>query len=279
MKKSIILIALLLCSATCLAQTNAASVYIDYANKRLEEKDYEGAMKTLNLAIKEMPDSVALYDMRGVLLEAFQLYNEAIRDFTLGVEKATDNKTKSHLLANRGGTKFRIRDFRGSYSDLVEAIALDSTNIDALNNLAAVCDEVGKPEEALRYLKIIIKTAPKYAPAYVNLGFKYQAVDEHQKAIEYFDKAIALNPDEALGYSNRSFSKLKTNDLEGAMKDIKHAIKLFPSNSYAYKIRALILIEKNKLEDACEDLTTASELGYSEQYGNEVNDLKEKYCK
>jgi len=265
-------------SSLAMAQSHTATYYIDKANEEVKNKKYENAMKTLTEGINTLPDSVSLYDMRGTLLEAFSLYKEAIDDFTVGFNKAKSNWLKSHLLANRGGTKFRIRDFEGSYNDLLEAIKFDSTNLDAYNNLAAVCDEVNKPEENLVYLERIIAIDPSYVPAYVNLGFKYQGTGQHEKAITYFDKAVELAPSEALGYSNRSFSKLKLHDLKGATADINKSLKLMPTNSYAYKIRALIEIEQKNLKAACSDLTEASKLGYTSQFGDEVDELKAKHC-
>lgn len=279
MKTIITVILSLCCASMCFAQTKSARDYLDEANELLDKEEYKEALETLDLAISEMPDSVALYDMRGAIFEAFKLFDKAIKDFTIAVEKTSDVELKAHFLSNRGGSKYKIRDFTGAYDDLIKALDVDPSNIDALNNLAVVCDEMDKPDEALKYLNQIIQVDSNYVPAYVNLGFKYQGMDEHQKAIEYFDKALSLAPEEALAYSNRSFSKLKINDLKGAMKDINRSIKLFPSNSYAYKIRALILIEKNKVKDACADLTKASDLGYSAQYGSEVNYLKGRYCK
>ena len=256
-----------------------ASYYHDKANYLIELKDYEGAVKTLSAGINIMPDSVSLYDMRGTLLEGFRMYNEAIQDFTMGYERAKENVLKSHLLANRGGTKARIQNFEGAYSDLAVSIKLDPRNIDALNNLAAVCDEVNKPKETLIYLEQIISINPNYVPAYVNIGFRYQKLGQHKDAIAYFNKAIDLDPNEALAYSNRSFSKLRTKDLDGAMKDINHSITLMPSNSFAYKIRALIEIQKKMPKQACLDLSKATELGYELQYGNEVKELISKNCK
>ncbi len=279
MKKNILIVLFIPIFSVCPAQTKKASNYIEKANDFLEEKNYQEAFNTLNYAINIMPDSIKLYDMRGTLLEAFKYYDEAIKDFTTGIEKTKNLKYKSHLLANRGGTKNRIRDFVGSYNDLIRAIEIDSTNLAALNNLAAVCDDVGKPELTLKYLHQIIRINPDYAPAYVNLGFKYQEMNQHEKAIKNFNRSIELAPDEALGFSNRSYSKLKVDDLDGAMDDINHSIKLFPINSYAFKIKALIFIKKNNLKDACINLDKAIELGYSNQYGDEVNNLKANHCK
>jgi tetratricopeptide (TPR) repeat protein len=256
-----------------------ASYYHDKANYLIELKNYKGALKTLSEGIDFMPDSVSLYDMRGTLLEAFGMYNEAIQDFTKGYEQAKENVLKSHLLANRGGTKARIQNFEGAYSDLIASVKLDPRNIDALNNLAAVCDEVNKSNETLTYLEQVISINPNYAPAYVNIGFRHQKLGQHKDAIAYFNKAIEVDPNEALAYSNRSFSKLQTKDLDGAMKDINHSITLMSSNSFAYKIRALIEIQKKMPKQACLDLSKATELGYELQYGNEVKELVAKNCK
>ncbi len=279
MKIVLTAITCLFLSMTSMAQSRQSSYYTEKANQEVKKKKYEEALKTLTQGIHELPDSVELYDMRGTLLEAFGLYEKAIEDFTVGVEKAKDNWTKSHLLANLGGTKSRIRDFEGAYQDLKKAVAVDSTNLDALNNLAAVCDEVNKPEETIIYLERIIAVNPNYIPAYVNLGFRYQKMEQHKKAISYFDKAVELGPNEPLAYSNRSFSKLKSKDVKGAYADINKSIKLMPSNSYAYKIRALIELEKGNDKQVCLDLDKALELGYTAQHGEEVKELKAKHCK
>jgi len=277
MKATITSIFCLLIAMMSQAQTTATE-YINKSDQLLEKKKYDEAMKVLTEGINKMPDSAVLYDMRGSLLEAFRMYNEAIRDFSRGLEKSKDDKMKSHFLANRGGSKFKVRDFEGSYRDSKEAYKLDSTNINALNNLAVVCDEAHKPEETLIYLYKIIEIDSMNSIAYMNIGFKYQLMNEHKKAIGFFDKALELNPKESYAYNNRSFSKLKTNDLKGALKDVNQSIKLNPVNSYAYKNRALIYIEEQKWKEACADLTKANELGYIKQYGKEVNELITKYC-
>jgi tetratricopeptide (TPR) repeat protein len=249
------------------------------AEYQLAMEDYEGAMQTYTDGIAAMPDSSTLYDGRGVILTAFGLHEEAIEDFSIGYRKAKELDEKAHFLMNRGGAKIKVRDFEGAYDDLKKAYAMDSSNLNIMNNLAAVCDEVGKPEENLEILKKIIDLDETYIPAIVNLGFKYQILGRHKEALVYFDKAVALDPDGPLGYSNRSFSKLKLGDTKGAMADINKSIKLMPSNSWAYKIRAMIYLEQGKIKKACEDLQTALQWGYTAQYGDEVQELLDANCK
>jgi len=242
-------------------------------------KDYDGILLTFDDAIKIMPDSVSLYIGRGTLLDAFQMFDKALIDYDKAFELEKDSFIISNILSNRGGTKSKIRDFEGAYEDLVIAVSYDPTNLDALNNLAAACDEVGKADEGIKYLKQIIAVNPEYIPAFVNLGFKYQLRDEHEKAITYFDRAVELAPNEALGYSNRGFSKYKLGQWIEATNDVNKSIKLFPTNSYAFKIRALIHIENDRIDLACKDLETAIQLGYTPRYGEEVNELISKHCK
>jgi len=278
MKLKVIILVLILNSACTIAQENSAKYYLDKYYDFVKQNEHEDALDILTQGINKMPDSVSLYIARGGLLDFFQFYNEAINDFSVGIEKTDGKELKSVLFANRGGTKFKNRDFNGAYSDLIIAVKLDSTNINAYNNLAAVCDDVGKPNDVFKYLEKITSIDSSYSPAYVNLGFNYQRLGNHEKAISYFDEAIKLSPENALGYSNRSFSKMKLNDLEGALKDINHSIELMSVNSYAYKIRALIKLELGNKQNACKDLNIALEFGYTKQYGNEVNDLISKHC-
>jgi tetratricopeptide (TPR) repeat protein len=259
-------------------QTMTAQEYIDIAYTQLEKEDFEGALMSLNTGISSMPDSVSLYIFRSNVFDAYGLHDKAIDDFSKVIKISNDSIMKAHYYSSRGGLKHKTRDFEGAYNDLIIAISFDSTNLDALNNLAAVSKEIDRPEEAIEYLEKIIQIDSSYAAAYVNLGFTYQSAGKHELAIENFDMAIKYQPEEAFGYSNRAFSKLKTGDLKGAMADINRSLELYPTNSYAYKIRALIYIKENNSDKTCVDLRIASELGYTKQYGNEVDELLKKHC-
>lgn len=261
------------------AQYDSAADYCKEADKLINKQKYKEALDVLEAGIEEMPDSSRIYDMRGVLLDAAGLFDLAIADFEKAIQLEDDMAIKIHILSNLGGTKTKIRDFKGAYEILKHTHDLSPNDIAVLNNLAVVCDEIGKPEETRTYLNKIILLDPKNYPAHLNIGFSFQTIEKHDSAIVYFDKAIKINNKEPFSYSNRSYSKLKLGDIEGAMKDIDKSIELNPYNSYAFKIKALILIENKKTNDACIQLNKAVELGYEQQYGAEVNELIYQYCK
>jgi len=261
-------------------ETNPTSgAYRLKSDCQMELKEYENAFLTLTTAIRQMPDSSDLFMARGVMLERFRMFNEAIDDFTIGYKRCKTNEEAVTFLSNRGGSKVKIMDYQGAYDDLTKALTIDSANLATLINLAPVCNHLGKNDEALLYLNKAVAIDSTDAGVYVNIGYNYQQIGKHELAIQAFNKVLELSPNEPLGYSNRSYSKYKLNDLKGATEDINKSIKLFSTNSYAYKIRALIEFAEGKNKAGCEDVNKALEFGYEKQYGDEVTLLQKKYCK
>ncbi|BDD11904.1 hypothetical protein FUAX_43360 (plasmid) [Fulvitalea axinellae] len=239
---------------------------------------FKEAGMTLRKAINLMPDSVILYVGQAEALSSVGGFRESAKVLTVAYEKAVTDSVRSEILTMRGGNKANFMDYDGAYSDLVYACRIDPKNLNAKSNLAAVCDEVGRPDEAWKHLKELVKNNPEYFPGYLNLGFKYQKHDMHKEAIECFDKALRISPKQPLAFSNRSFSKLEIGDLKGAMEDIETSISIYPTNSYAHMIKAKIFLKKKKKRKACEALDAAEKLGFKDRYGDEVEKLKGEYC-
>lgn len=243
-----------------------------------ELSEFQKAYDTYTIGIYRMPDSAALYINRGALLYAMKMFEEAIKDDSAAYKVAKTKEEKETALINLSSAKSAIRDFSGAYTALMEGYALDSTNVDILTNLSAVCDEVGREHETMKYLRKIIAIDSTNFGAYINMGFKYQHLGEHTKAIASFDKALRLQPDQPLAFSNRSYSKMEIGDLKGAMDDIEKSISLYPGNSWAYRNRGLIYIEMKKQGKACDDFQKALDLGFTKMYGDEAEKLKAKHC-
>ena len=241
-------------------------------------KRYDDAYQVLNKGVSKFPKDAIMYNNRGNFYLQAGEFEESISDFTKAMRFAKNDTAKHIAINNRAAAKMAKRDFEGAYEDLMTVYNYDSTDLGVLTNLGAVCDEVGRGDETLKYLLKAVQIDPKFAGAYANIGFKYQHLGDHKKAIEYYNKVIELDPDEALGYSNRSFSKLKLGDMKGAEEDIAKSLKLYPENSYAYRIRALIYIEKKDHKMACKDLQIALDRGFTVTYGDEVINLMKKYC-
>jgi tetratricopeptide (TPR) repeat protein len=253
--------------------------YNFWARISIDLERYKDAYSIYGLAIEKFPEESFLYNNRANLLLSLRGEEDAIKDYTLAIKFAKDDKELIGYLSNRAGGRIKMMDYKGGYKDLMEAYRLDSTDLAVLTNLGTVCDEVGRGDETLKYLIKVVEIDSLYFGAYINIGFKYQYLNRHEEAVDYFNQALEISPDEPLGYSNRSFSKLQLGQLNAAMKDIDKSIKIYPGNSYAYKVRALIWLKKNKIKNACEDLEVAINQGYTDMYGEEVLELQIKHCK
>ncbi len=242
-------------------------------------KKYQDAYNIYTKTILLKPKESIGYNQRGLLLNALQETEAAINDFTDALNFEKSDTIRVMLFLNRGAAKINIRNFESAYNDFWNAYKIDSLNIGVLNNLATVCDEVGKGEQTLSYLYKIIKLDSTFIGAYGNIGFKLQQMGDYKKSILYFDKIISLDKDEPLAYNNRAFSKHKIGDNEGALLDVNLSIKLYPSNAYAFRNRALIFVALQKNDKACKDFEEALRLGFTKMYGDEIEKLQIKYCK
>jgi tetratricopeptide (TPR) repeat protein len=263
----------------CLISKPANGTYLLLKGNILAKQEkLQEAFETYSLAIKADPKDTYAYNQRGLLLMSIQKTEYAIRDFdtALGFEKS--DSLRLTLLLNRGSAKINIRDFHGAYDDFIASLKLDSLNIGVLNNLAAVCDDVGKGDQTLRYLYKIIQIDSTFVGAYGNIGFKYQEMGDHKTAIKFFNKVLELEPEEPLAYSNRAYNRYKLGELKNALSDINVSIKLYPANSYAFRTRALIYIGLKKTIEACQDIEESLRLGFTKMYGGEVEKLKKQHC-
>lgn len=259
------------------------STNLDYlilkGNSEAGAEELNHAFTTYSQIIQLYPKKSVGYNQRGLLLKRILKTEAAIQDFTKGLTIEISDSNRLTLLVNRGASRINIRDFQGAYDDFSEALKIDSLNIGTLNNIAAVCDEIGKGDLTLFYLKKILKIDSTFIGAYANIGFKYQDMGDFKTAITYYNKVLELDKNQPLGYSNRSYNYYKLGDYLNALADINISIKLYPANSYAFRVRALIYLALNDRQKACADINEALELGFTKMYGDEVEKLKLQNCK
>lgn len=259
------------------------STQLDYydlkAQCHTELKQWQQVYDAYTKGLMINPKASYFYNYRGNFLISSGNFDEAIADFDNGIPYAENDSIQFVLILNRGSAKTLKRDFEGAYKDFMSCYSFDSTNVGVLTNLGSVCDETGRKAETLKYLEKALALEPTSIPAIGNIGFKYQEMGDYKTAIKYFNRALALAPNDGQCYGNRGYNKLKLGDIKGAKQDLEKAIQLYPANSYAYRIRALIYIEEKQYAKACADLQTALDKGFTVSYGNEVQELKEKYCK
>jgi Tfp pilus assembly protein PilF len=271
--------ALILMNKAWKMDTTNYLVNVERGNIYVYNNIIDSAYHDYTRAIKLQPDSAMAYVQRGLLLMSLIESDLAITDFTTALNWVSEDSLRLGVYINRGAARGQKRDFQGAYEDYSRALMIDSMDIGALNNIAAVLDELGRRDEAIQYLKRIIIIQPTFVGGFVNLGFVYSLDGKYAESIVYFNKALEIEKDEPTTLNNRGFSKYKLKDYTGAMADINKSISLYPGNSYAYKNRALVYLALKQNDKACKDLQTAISQGFTKMYGSEVDDLIRENCK
>lgn len=240
--------------------------------------DVSDAYETLTYLIKMHPASGEGYVHRGLLLKYLQEFEMSLKDMEKAVELAKTDSARIDAYLLRGSAKMDLREFTGAYNDFMTAYQIDSTNISVLNSLVLVCKEVGKPEMVYEYLERVLRVNPNDLIAIANTGFELQEDGQYDSAIHYHNRAIAIDSTLHLAYSNRGFCYYKLGKLDEALKDVDYSLELMPSNSFAYRTKALIHIAKGQTDQACEAIEMALLYKFTTVYGDEVEELKKKYC-
>jgi hypothetical protein len=89
-----------------------------------------------------------------------------------------------------------------------------------------VLEHSGAYEAAIRDYRRSIEVAPRYLPAYNNLGIAHARLGDYRKAIEHFGNAISIDPKQNKPYYNRAQMYRQIGEPEPALEDFRQAARL-----------------------------------------------------
>jgi tetratricopeptide (TPR) repeat protein len=205
----------------------------------------------------------------------------------------------STALYNEGLRRYYDSDLAGALEKFKEAIARDSSFVDAYFNSGfiklnqadfeeAIADfdivlslqpndkawfykgralmGLGKFHEALAQYTLAIAQNPQFFYAYNNRGNVLFQMEQYQEAVDDFTTAIEINPDYVFAYNNRGNAYFKLNDYQAAIDDYDKAIGLRPEYGFAYLNRGITYEVAGQMDRACADWQKAAELGIQVGY-------------
>jgi tetratricopeptide (TPR) repeat protein len=243
------------------------------------EKKGEEGMQLLHQGLERSPDDFDLLYFRGDVYEDWHMFDRSEADLTRAVELAPDTADLLKALDRLTWTYHQMRMFDKALVHGRRALAIDSVDLGALNNLALLYSDLGDTVNAFAHLKKLMRVYPEDDLGWINMGFFLGTIGKHEQALGYYDEAEKRGRRDGRFYNNRGYSRLGVGDVKGARQDVERSIKLYPGNSYAYRNLALIEIKENKIGAACDALEKALQLGYTKIYGDEVIELRRKNCR
>ncbi|MBC2710267.1 MAG: tetratricopeptide repeat protein [Desulfosarcina sp.] len=131
-----------------------------------------------------------------------------------------------------------------------KAVTVNPQFPEALNNMAATLNILGKYGEAVDCCNKAIEIRPNYSEPFNNMGNAYKALGKLGAAIACYEKSMTMAEECAEVLCNLANALQEKGELDEAIANYEKAIKLNPSYGKAYNNFGTALRSKRKLKEA-----------------------------
>lgn len=278
------------------------------------QQDWNKAESLYGKAIKEDPENAQYYHARGklnmllgrdakalddiskavefapenpkmhLLKAQYFIYNELPDSAMLYVQSAEELKMSANLKAKvqlaRADAYRLMQDYQKAASLYEGALAIDTANIEGLENMALVQYELGDQKQAAHYLQRLLKVNPNIMDTYINVGYIYARIGMFLESLSYSEEALKFDPQQPIALANKAYALYRMESYEEAKDAVGKSLQNNPANPFAFKTRALITIAtEGSVKKACKDLEKARKYGYNDLFDDgEVDALIEEHC-
>ena len=222
-----------------------------------EQGDYIAAFTQLNEAIKLNKNNAAIWNWRGIVLNAQQKYNAAIVDFT---EALRINPQFAYAFHNRGLTRFEMGDFAEAIKDFDEAIKLEENRAEYFTHRGAAWHAAGDEAKALADFDKALSLSKRTIDAWLGKGNVFLGRNDYPAALENAAKALELEPKNASALNLRGWVAYKQQRFAEAKKDLDAAIEIAADFPVPLNNRGVLLVDEKKYDAAIADFGKALEL-------------------
>jgi tetratricopeptide (TPR) repeat protein len=222
------------------------------------QKQYDMAIEAFSDLAKRYPEDYRIRFLLGSTYEEMQAYDDAIGEFLLiGEDSEFYEGAQIHLaiiLKEKGQNEQAI-------ASLKEAIGKKKNAARLHLLLSSLYAEKKDFPAAEGILKSGIINDPQNADMHYSLGALYEKMGRFQESVDEMEMVLKIEPDyaEALNFIGYSYAERNIN-LDKAEDMIKRALELKPGNGYILDSMGWVYFKQNKLEMALKYLKQALDL-------------------
>lgn len=192
-------------------------------------KDYDNALRAVNKAIEMDPRNRQLFEFRAGLYGGLGKRELALKDLTTCIKLRPQEMghwvSRGKLYEALGKNEEALAD----YSKACELVSKDFKIVDAevLKTRAGLLAKLGRHEEAIKDLSVVIKEIPEDDDALRLRGDEKASLAKYSEAIVDYTHAIELSPEYArASYEARARAYKKRGDTKLAEQDLQKAASL-----------------------------------------------------
>jgi tetratricopeptide (TPR) repeat protein len=196
----------------------------------MAQKNYDAALRDLNEAIRQDPNSPAAYFFRGWCYASLKDYDRALRDYDKVIEL---NPNYAQVFYNRGNLYLGKGDHDRAITDYDEAIRLNPKFAEAYNNRASAYGAKGDQDRVLIDLEEMIRLNPNNTTGYKNRGRAYRNKGDFDRAMRDYDESLRLEPNAPDVYAERGFIRFYRGQFQAAEQEFSKAAQANAAEAYS----------------------------------------------
>jgi len=255
MKKTIMIVSLILAGITAKAQTS-----LDNALQLLQQKNYISALDVCNEMLAESPNNPSALGVRSQIYTAMGNFDLALEDAKNAL--SIDSKSDRAHYANGEALFYGSKEYRQALLQYDAAIKANNRMTEAYSGKARALRGLQNFKEAMKVTEDALSMFPNEPELYYIRGLLNFQRGLFKSAVDDYDKVLSLNADWNTFeiYLNRGFANDALKNPNMALQDFTKAITVDPNNAGGYVARANTLYNMTKYQEAAEDYKKAEVL-------------------
>jgi tetratricopeptide (TPR) repeat protein len=199
-----------------------AELFYYHALLMFEGKNYKGALSACETALEYKPKFVEPMLLKGEIRFAMKDYNYAIKELNIAIETMKENVIyKAYKF--RAKSRFEVRDYKGAVKDWNVYIENGPKEEESYISRAAAKINANENSSAIADLDEAIKMNGKNPVSYCYRGVAKGGNGNYAEALKDLDYSIKLKFDYSTAFVNRAAIKMANKDKRGACEDLEKA--------------------------------------------------------
>jgi len=252
-----------------------ADQYFEKGKKKLEEKDYEEAIKFFNQAVSYDPDHVLALNEMGLTYmmtgdeqgyridQAVNYFDEIIRRDP-SFAQAHYYKFVAFLL---------VGNYENAIASIDMAIGLEPGNIQYQLDKGVLLSDIKRNEFAIEVFEGVLKQDPENATAWSSLAFIHKRVGNKKMEVKCLNRFLKLAPKDVNAWFERGMVFKRFAKYDTAISCFDHILSLETDHYLALKEKGMCLRLMGKREEGDEIITRAEQ--NRERYLKEASRLED----
>ena len=207
------------------AEVGTNEAYLGLANHYSGKKDFDQAIRYMDMALAKEPDNRALIEARGKALLAAGRFEEALKSF-----EEMEKKSPRSGLAYIVSTYFAMKKPADALQRVQKELGKEPGNTALMAEAARIHSMMGQREKAEAVSLEIINSRPGLPVGYVSLAMAQQAAGQDKAAVETLKKAVSLAGKDPVPYLMLAALHAKMKEFGPALDMYRKAEKVSPNN-------------------------------------------------